>query len=181
MPPQLHRIDPRVTLWMARNGPTLLRVSLGLIFFWFGVIKFVPGLSPADELATRTIATLTFGVVGPEISRPTLALWETLIGLGLLSGMFLRTTLLLLALQMLGTVTPLFLFPAETWRRFPIALTLEGQYIVKNIVLVTAAIVVGATVRGGAMISSPRVAATAAAQDKREVELDTARAALPRA
>ena len=68
---------------------------------------------------------------------------------------------------MLGTVTPLVLFPAETWRRFPIALTLEGQYIVKNIVLVTAGIVVGATVRGGAMVASPKVAAEAVRADER--------------
>jgi uncharacterized membrane protein YphA (DoxX/SURF4 family) len=165
----INRLDPRVTLWMARHGPTLLRISLGIVFFWFGIIKFVPGLSPADELATRTISTLTFGVVPPEVSRPTLALWETLIGIGLIGGIFLRTTIFLLLLQMLGTVTPLVLFPSETWQRFPIALTLEGQYIVKNIVLVTAAIVVGATVRGGAIISSPRVAAHAKAQDEHEV------------
>lgn len=106
----------------------------------------------------------------PDVSRPTLALWETLIGLGLISGVFLRTTILLLVLQMLGTVTPLVLFPSETWHRFPIALTLEGQYIVKNIVLVTSAIVVGATVRGGAMIASGRIAANARAEDVREVE-----------
>lgn len=173
MIPQLSRLDPRITLWMARHGPTLLRVSLGVVFFWFGVIKFVPGLSPADELATRTISTLTFGLVPADVSRPTLALWETLIGLGLISGRFLRTTILLLVLQMLGTVTPLALFPDETWHRFPIALTLEGQYIIKNIVLVTAAIVVGATVRGGAMISTPRVAAHAQAEDAREVAAES--------
>jgi uncharacterized membrane protein YphA (DoxX/SURF4 family) len=161
------KTDAKITYWMARHGPTLLRWSLGLVFFWFGVIKFFPGLSPADELATKTISTLSLGAIGPTISRPTLALWETLIGLGLLTGQFLRATLLLLALQMLGTVTPLALFPGETWRRFPIALTLEGQYIVKNVVLVAAGIVVGATVRGGAMVASPKVAAEAVQADER--------------
>ena len=165
-------LDRRVTLWMAQNGPTLVRISLGIIFLWFGAIKFVPGLSPADELATKTIAKLTFGLVEPSVSRPSLAGLESLIGLGLLTGKFLRITLLLLMVQMLGTVTPLFLFPDETWRRFPIALTLEGQYIVKNIVVVTAALVVGAVVRGGAMIASGPIAqaakiAAAAALSKR--------------
>ena len=152
---QFESVDRRVTRWMAHNGITLLRISVGIVFFWFGVLKFVPGLSPADELATRTIHTLTFGIVPPEISRPVLAAWECLIGLGLISGRFMRATLLLLFVQMMGTVTPLVLFPNETWTRFPIAPTLEGQYILKNIVLVTAAIVIGATVRGGKLVDDP--------------------------
>jgi hypothetical protein len=77
-----------------------------------------------------------------------LAAWETLIGLGLLTGKFLRITLLLLAVQMVGTLLPLLLFPAETFVVFPLAPSLEGQYIIKNLVLVSAATVVGATVRG---------------------------------
>jgi uncharacterized membrane protein YkgB len=152
---QFTQLDQRITRWMADNGITLLRISVGIVFVWFGVLKFVPGLSPADELATRTIATLSFGLVQPDVSRPTLALWETLIGLGLISGRFMRATLLLLFLQMVGTVTPLFLFPAETWSRFPFAPTLEGQYIIKNIVLVSAGLVIGATVRGGGLVDDP--------------------------
>ena len=160
--------DARLSWWMARHGPRLARWSLGLVFLWFGAIKFVPGLSPADGLATRTIETLTLGLVEPWLSRPTLAAWECLIGLGLLSGVWLRATLLLLALQMLGTLTPLAIFPGETWSRFPVAPTLEGQYIIKNVVLVAAALVVGATVRGGGMIASPRVARPAQEADARE-------------
>ncbi len=152
---KFRQIDRKVTRWMAHNGVTLLRISLGIVFLWFGVLKFVPGLSPADELATRTISVLTFGIVPPEISRPVLALWESLIGIGLITGWFMRGTLLLLFVQMVGTVTPLFLFPTETWGRFPIAPTLEGQYIIKNIVLVSAGMVIGATVRGGGLTDDP--------------------------
>lgn len=161
-------IDARITLWMARYGPRLSRIALGTIFLWFGVLKFVPGLSSADELATKTISTLTLGIVGAEVSRPVLAVWETLIGVGLLSGVFLRATLLLLVLQMLGTVTPLVLFPSETWKHIPFVPTLEGQYIIKNIVLIAAGIVVGATVRGGAMVASPTVALRAVQEDELE-------------
>ena len=161
-------IDARITLWMAHHGPSLSRMALGIVFLWFGVLKFVPGLSAADELATKTISTLTFGLVGPEVSRPLLAVWETLIGVGLLSGVFLRATLLLLVLQMLGTVTPLVLFPSETWKHLGLVPTLEGQYIIKNIVLIAAAIVVGATVRGGGMVASPTVARRAVQEDKLE-------------
>ncbi len=157
---QIEAADRRITAWMAKNGITLLRVSVGIVFFWFGVLKFVPGLSPADELATQTISVLTFGIVPPEISRPVLATWECLIGLGLISGLFMRATLLLLFVQMLGTITPLVLFPHETWTVFPIAPTLEGQYILKNMVLITAGIVIGATVRGGRLIDDPALLQT---------------------
>jgi uncharacterized membrane protein YkgB len=142
-------LDGRITEWMARHGVTLTRLALGLVFLWFGAIKLVPGWSPAADLAVRTIDHLTFGMVGPETSLPVLAVWESAIGLGLLTGKLLRATLLLLFVQMLGTLTPLVIFPSETFVAFPYAPTLEGQYIVKNLVLVTAGIVVGATVRGG--------------------------------
>ena len=151
------RLDRRITAWMAAHGILLLRISVGIVFLWFGALKFVPGLSPADVLATKTISALTFGFVPPDISRPLLALWESLIGIGLISGRFMRITILLLFVQMLGTVTPLVLFPAETWVRFPIVPTLEGQYILKNMVLVTAAIVIGATVRGGGLTEDAEI------------------------
>lgn len=154
---RFERVDRTITRWMARHGIVLLRISVGIVFLWFGVLKFFPDLSPAEELATRTISTLTFGIVTPAVSLPVLALWEVLIGLGLLSGRFMRATLLLLAVQMLGTVTPLALFPSETFSVFPIAPTLEGQYILKNVVLVSAAIVIGATVRGGDIIEDETV------------------------
>jgi len=63
--------------------------------------------------------------------------------------------LLLLFVQMLGTLTPLVLFPGEVFARVPYAPTLEGQYIIKNAVLISAAIVLGATVRGGGLVSQP--------------------------
>jgi uncharacterized membrane protein YkgB len=149
LPRSLDPIDIRLTSWMARHGVTLTRLALGVVFLWFGAIKFVPGWSPAADLASRTNARLTLGHIGPAASLPLLAIWESLIGVGLLSGRFLRLTLLLLFLQMPGTMMPLFFFPAETFRAFPYAPTLEGQYIIKNLVLVSAAIVIGATVRGG--------------------------------
>jgi uncharacterized membrane protein YkgB len=149
------RLDLVITASLARVGVPVLRIGLGLVFLWFGALKFFPDLSPAQDLATRTISQLTLGAVGPDISLPILATWESLIGLGLLSKRFLRTTLLLLGVQMVGTVMPLVLFPAETFTQFPYAPTLEGQYIIKNIVLVGAAIAIGATVRGGRLTAEP--------------------------
>jgi uncharacterized membrane protein YphA (DoxX/SURF4 family) len=142
-----NQIDKAITGWMTENGIRLLRISLGVIFLWFGFLKFFPGSSPAEQLATNTISILTFGIIKPAVSIYMLATMETLIGLGLIFRIFLRTTLLILFFQMLGTVTPLFLFPTETFTLFPISPTLEGQYIIKNIVLVSAGIVIGSTVR----------------------------------
>ncbi|MBC8160497.1 MAG: DoxX family protein [Roseiflexaceae bacterium] len=146
-------IDRTLTTLMARHGLTLMRVALGIIFLWFGALKFFPGLSPAQDLATRTIDMLTLGLIGPAVSIPLLAAWECAIGLGLISGRFLRITLLLLFAQMVGTMLPIAFFPAETFTRFPYAPTLEGQYIIKNMVLVTAGLVLGATVRGGGIVA----------------------------
>jgi uncharacterized membrane protein YphA (DoxX/SURF4 family) len=142
---------------MAEHGLTLLRLALGVVFFWFGVLKFFPGASPAEELAGRTIETLTFGFIPEDVALRILAVWEVAIGIGLFLGRWMRAVLLLLFVQMLGTITPLFLFPSETFTIFPIAPTLEGQYIIKNVVIVASAIVLGATVRGGELSPEPVV------------------------
>ena len=153
---QFDAIDARITGWMARYGILLLRISLGVVYLWFGVLKFFPGLSPAADLATRTIERLTFGLIPAETALLLLAVWETLIGLGLILGVWMRITLLLLFAQMLGTITPVFFFPQEVFTAVPYAPTLEGQYIIKNLVIISAAIVIGATVRGGAMVDDPQ-------------------------
>src|SRR5437667_8738862 len=102
-----HRVDPLITRWMARQGITLIRISLGVVFFWFGFLKFFPGMSPAQDLASRTIELLTFGQVPARVSIYLLAAWESAIGIGLLFGIFMRATLALLFVQMLRPVPPL--------------------------------------------------------------------------
>lgn len=136
------RFDQAVSNWMARTGTTFLRVGLGIVFFWFGILKFFPGLSPAEELVRNT----TY-FVNPDLFLPALAAWETLIGIGLISGKFMRVTLLLLFLQMPGTALPLVILPEIVWNSFPFGLTLEGQYIIKNLVLIGAGLVLGGKVR----------------------------------
>jgi len=149
---KFQQTDLRITAWMASNGVRILRISMGIVFFWFGMLKFFEGLSPAEALAIRTIEILTFGWIGPEWVRYGLATWEVAIGLGLLLKRYLRETLLLMFLQMLGTLTPIFLLPGEVFTTFPYGLTLEGQYIFKNLVVIAAGLVVGSTVRGGRII-----------------------------
>src|SRR5690554_3727662 len=141
------KYDKSVTEWMAKTGLRFLRISIGIVFTWFGILKFFEGLSPAEGIAVRTIDTLTAGIFEEQFILYGLAVWETLIGIGLLFNIFLRETLLLLYLQMIGTFLPVFLFPGEVFFKFPYAPTLEGQYIFKNIVIIGAGIVLGATVR----------------------------------
>ncbi|MDP2888030.1 MAG: DoxX family protein, partial [Bacteroidota bacterium] len=117
------RADLNITSWMSKHGLLLLRLSVGIVFLWFGFLKFIPGLSPAQDLAIRTVDLLSFGLVPGKVSINILAAWEVLIGIGLLSGVYMRTTLLLLFLQMIGTLTPVFLFPAEVFTKIPYAPT----------------------------------------------------------
>lgn len=144
------KIDRSITRWMASYGLTIMRLGLGVVFTWFGALKLAPGLSPAEMLVRNTIY-----FVDPDIFLPVLAIWEIVIGLGLLTSKFLRATLLLLFAQMVGTALPLVVLPEAVWTDFPFVLTLEGQYIVKNLVIIGSAIVLGGTVRGGRLVAEP--------------------------
>lgn len=148
------RLDRRITRWMARYSLVILRIGLGVVFIWFGALKLVPGLSSAEELVRNTIFFLD-----PDIFLPILAIWEVLIGVGFLVGLFTnklqRLTILLLFMQMFGTALPLVLLPEVSWKTFPLVPTLEGQYIIKNLVIIGSALVLGATVRGGRLVPEP--------------------------
>lgn len=153
--PRLDRLDLHMAQWLAHHSLTLLRLGMGVVFLWFGALKFFPGLSPAEGLALRTIAVLTFGLIPAGVSRVLLATLECVIGLGFLTGRPLRLILLLMAFQMVGTLSPLVLFPGEVFQHVLYAPTLEGQYIIKNLVLIGAGLVIGATVRRGRLVADP--------------------------
>lgn len=146
------KIDAAITGWMAKYSVTYLRVSLGLVFIWFGALKFFPDLSPTVELIERTIEIVTFGNLPAPIAVYMLATMECLIGLGLLLKIYMRATLLFLFLQMLATSTPIILLPDVVFYQAPFALTMEGHHIIKNLVLIGAGLVLGATVRGGHLV-----------------------------
>ncbi len=134
-------LDRKIANWMERYGHFLLRISLAIIFIWFGALKPF-GVSPAYELVARTVYWFP-----AEIFVPILGWWEVLIGISLLIRPLLRLALLLLFAQMVGTVMPLFLLPEMCFTDFPFALTLEGQYIIKNLIIISSALVIGGTVR----------------------------------
>lgn len=148
MEQRFDHIDLRITRWMADRGIPILRVALGVVFVWFGALKLFPGMSPAEDLVRATVPVLP-----GALFLPFLGIWEIAIGLGFLTGWALRFTILLLFLQMPGTLAPVVLLPERVFTVFPFALTLEGQYIVKNLVLISAALVIGATVRGGRLVN----------------------------
>lgn len=119
-----------------------LRVSIGIIYVWFGALKFFPGVSPAEELAKETIHLLTLKLITPGLSLLLLALWETAIGVLLISGLYSRVVIRIVLVHMICTFTPLFLLPGISFTSAPFALTLVGQYILKNIVIVSALFVI---------------------------------------
>ncbi|MGI8649547.1 MAG: DoxX family protein [Rubrobacter sp.] len=139
--------------WLVRYSITILRVSLGAIFLGFGLLKFFPGLSPAAELATSTTSVLTFGLIPASVSIFLVATLECVIGLGLISGRFMRLVLLLLGFQMLGAMSPLLLFTGQLFSGPFHAPTLEAQYVIKDVVLIGAGLVIGATLHGGRIVT----------------------------
>jgi uncharacterized membrane protein YkgB len=133
-------LDDTIVGLMGRIGMPFLRIGIGIIFIWFGLLKPL-GLSPAAELLAKTVYWWT-----PEIVVPALGWWEVAIGVTFLIPKLTRVALALLALQMPGTFLPLVLLPEVCFTVFPWGLTLEGQYIVKNLVIIGAALVIGSTI-----------------------------------
>lgn len=138
---QFNRIDLAIAAWMYNHGRMLLRYSLAIIFIWFGLLKPL-GLSPAADLIAKTVYWMP-----AAIFIPILGWWEVLIGVCLLFRPLIRAAIFLLFLQMQGTVLPLFLLPEICYTQFPFGLTLEGQYIIKNLIIISAGIVIGGSVR----------------------------------
>lgn len=137
----LASVDRTIATVMRRWGHPIVRVGLGVVFVWFGALKII-GISPAAELVAMTVP-----IVPSELFVPVLGVWETLIGLCLLYRPLVRIGLLLLVFQLPGTFLPMLVVPEVVFTQFPYGLTVEGQYIIKNLVLVGAALVVGGQVR----------------------------------
>lgn len=137
----IDRHEIRIAAWMERHGYGLLRIAIGIVFIWFGVLKSL-GLSPAEALVAK--ATTWIPIPG---FLYILSAWEVAIGVCFLFKRFTRWGIVLLLLHMPGTMLPLITLPEETFIRFPFALTLEGQFIIKNLVLIGAALVLGGKIR----------------------------------
>ncbi|MBE7700102.1 DoxX family membrane protein [Oerskovia sp. Sa1BUA8] len=131
--------------FLTRWSVPALRVALGLVFLGFGALKFFPGASPAEVVAERTIDTLTLGLVHGTVAVVLTAVVECFIGLTLVTGYWLRAGLVVMAGAFVGILAPTALFFDEL---FGSGMTLLGQYVLKDVVLVAAAAVVGAYALG---------------------------------
>jgi uncharacterized membrane protein YkgB len=118
----------------------ILSVSIGILYLWFGTLKFFPDQSPAEDLAKNTISALTFNQISPNVSIILLAIWETLVGVLLITNIYRRVAIFLALVHMVLTFTPLFIIPEQVFVDMPFQLTLVGQYIIKNIVIIVALI-----------------------------------------
>jgi len=114
----------------------ILALSIGVIYVWFGALKYFPNLSPAEDLAENTIHILTNNLIPSRISIKVLAIGEFLLGLLLILNIYRRVVVIMALLHMILTFVPLFLFPEQVFNSAPFHLTLLGQYIFKNIIII---------------------------------------------
>jgi len=150
------RLDTVLNRWLVAHSIALLRVSLGLIFLAFGVLKFFPGLSPIKGLATRSTTALTFGLIPPSVGLVMIATLEVTIGLCFVTGRYLRVGVWLMGAQMIGAMSPLVLFPGELFSGLLHAPTLVAQYILKDVVLVAVGMVLASTWSGARIVAEPK-------------------------
>ncbi len=137
---RLHRIDRSIAGWMHRVGHPLHRVTLGIFFIWLGLLKQF-GYATGSSLIASTIY---FG--SPEVMVPVLGWWEVAIGATLLHPATIRVSIALMAVRLPGTLLALLLKPDVCFEFFPLVPTPAGQYLIKDLMLFGAAMVIGSTV-----------------------------------
>jgi uncharacterized membrane protein YkgB len=147
-----NRMDARVMQWLTRHSLAIMRISLGFVFLVFGVLKYFPDMSPAENLTIQTMDTLTFDLVSGRAAMVIVATMECAVGVSLLTGLFLQAGIVLLGLVMIGVLAPLVLFPGQMFSGRFFAPMLEAQYVVKDVVLLAAGINVGLRARGARMV-----------------------------
>ncbi len=138
----LNRIDHAITHFMGKYAITCARIALGITYLWFGALKLF-GVSPVADLVRKTSLFL------PEKqSVPLVGALEVTIGMGLLTRIALRLTLALFFFQLASTFLVFVLHPGEAFQKGnPLLLTERGEFIVKNLVLLSAGLAVGSTAR----------------------------------
>ena len=142
------RVYAKVLPFIARYGLTFLRFSIGILFLWLGVLKLFPGVSPAEPIMRAGMPQ--FLPMGYFI--PFAGVWEVIIGLGFITGLFPRLILGMTIVTLCTTLSIFVLAPTLIWHQFPFILTFEGQYVIKDIVIISSALALLATVRGGQLV-----------------------------
>jgi putative oxidoreductase len=149
----LLHLENQVHHQLVLHSISALRIAVGAVFLGFGVLKYFPGVSPAQNLTEATTHILFLGLIPGRVALVGIATLECFIGITLLANRWLRLTAYLLALEFVGILAPLAVLPARLFSGPHNAPTLEGQYVLKDIILVTAALVIAAgSFRGGQLV-----------------------------
>jgi uncharacterized membrane protein YkgB len=143
------RVDRHVLPLLRRWSIPALRVSLGIVFVWFGVLK-VADITPVADLVGDTVYW-----VNPDWFVPVLGVVEVIVGLGLIFNIGLRVVLALFVLQMVGTFLVLVILPDVAFLDGNLLkLSVEGEFVVKNLVLLSAGLVVASTIPERALVEN---------------------------
>ncbi len=134
-------IDIRMNCLSRKYGNLMLSLSIGLIYTWFGVLKFFPGYSPAEGLASDTLWAMSFHLIDKTVLLWFLAFWEVGLGICLMFRVKSKIIVWALLLHMFGTLMPIVIFPELVFAQPPFGFTIVGQYIMKNFVIISAALV----------------------------------------
>jgi putative oxidoreductase len=141
MPHWMHEFDDRLIGFVQRNSIHWLRITLAIVFFWFGALKLF-GVSPVADLVASALPFLP-----PDVAVRSIGALEVLIALGLVTGWAIRVTMLLFFAQMAGTFLILVLEPGLSFQHGnPLLLTTIGEFVVKNLVLISAGLVVAGNI-----------------------------------
>ncbi len=147
------RLENAIHRQLVGHSLTALRVVVGAVFLGFGVLKFFPGVSPAEDLVQETTGMLSFGLVPDRVAIVGVATLESFIGICLILGKWMRVAIWLLAVQFVGILSPLVLLTGRLFDGPFAAPTLEGQYVLKDVILAAAGMVIAAaTFRGGRLV-----------------------------
>jgi putative oxidoreductase len=152
---RIRALEELAVCWLVAHSIAILRVSLGAIFLGFGLLKFFPGVSPAQDLVEHTTDILTFGLIPGPMALVGVAMLECVIGLCLITGRGVRAAVYLLCVQLIGILSPVVLLAARLFDGPHGAPTLEGQYVLKDVILVGAALVIASTAGGARLTREP--------------------------
>jgi uncharacterized membrane protein YphA (DoxX/SURF4 family) len=174
---KLDKVDEGINRWLVRYSVILLRISMGAVFFGFGVLKFFPNVSPAQTIATQALSVMSFGLLPASVSIIFVASLECAIGLCLLTGKFLRIAVGLLFFEIIGILSPVVFLPGELFTGPFHAPNLLGQYVLKDVILAAAGMVIAATLRKAPLSTEQKVEgeklATSGEQMREEVKSST--------
>jgi putative oxidoreductase len=147
------RLEDSIHHQLVLHSISALRIAVGAIFLGFGVLKYFPGVSPAQSIVEATTHILFLGLIPGDVAIKIIATLECFIGICLLANRWMRLAVWLLAAEFVGILAPIVLLPARLFTGPHDAPNLLGQYCLKDIILVTAGLVIVAgTFRGGQLV-----------------------------